>query len=187
MTCVEKIASALTMHDVAVRYGFSPDRKGFISCPFHNEKTASLKLYPEGKGWYCFGCGEGGDVIDFVKKLYGLNFSQAVARLDYDFSLGLCVSVTARDRAKMREDKILRSTAQDEAQRAYEEAEDAYLLLLSKWEILRKLKSLYAPKSQDEIPCERFVMILKHFDEIEYRLDVAQSRKEELWKMKKMR
>lgn len=76
------------MDEVARRYGFEP-RGGFIRCPFHRERTGSLKLYPGDKGWHCFGCGKGGSVIDFVMELYGIGFTQAVVRLDTDFGLGL--------------------------------------------------------------------------------------------------
>lgn len=77
----------LTMPEVAANYGFSPNRAGFIRCPFHAEKTASLKLYD--KSFYCFGCGTGGSVIDFVSRLYNLSPLDAVKRLNEDFSLGL--------------------------------------------------------------------------------------------------
>jgi len=46
-------------------------------CPFHAEKTPSFTLFPDG-GFKCFGCGESGDVIDFVKKLHGLSFQDAL-------------------------------------------------------------------------------------------------------------
>ena len=36
-------------------------------CPIHGEKTPSLVLYPETNTWYCFGCNQGGDYIDFIK------------------------------------------------------------------------------------------------------------------------
>ncbi|MGH8966702.1 MAG: DNA primase, partial [Actinomycetes bacterium] len=50
-------------------------------CPFHDEKTPSFNVNPS-RGFYkCFGCGEGGDVIDFVMKLEGLSFFEAVERL----------------------------------------------------------------------------------------------------------
>ncbi len=49
-------------------------------CPFHDEKTPSFHVRPE-RGWYCFGCGEGGDAIAFVMKHDGLGFSQAVEHL----------------------------------------------------------------------------------------------------------
>jgi len=70
-------------------YGFEPNRAGFIPCPFHQEKTASLKLYPEDRGWHCFGCGEGGTTIDFVMKFLKLSFPAAMDRLNTDFHLGL--------------------------------------------------------------------------------------------------
>jgi hypothetical protein len=41
-----------------------------VICPFHNDRTPSLSVTPEKGLWRCFGCGEGGDVYDFVRKLY---------------------------------------------------------------------------------------------------------------------
>ena len=38
-------------------------------CPFHHEKTASFNVYPDNGSFYCFGCGVGGDVITFVRKI----------------------------------------------------------------------------------------------------------------------
>lgn len=50
-------------------------------CPFHTEKHASFKIFKDNH-WYCFGaCSTGGDVIDFIQKLYGYNFIQAVKYL----------------------------------------------------------------------------------------------------------
>lgn len=74
--------------EVARYYGYEPNRAGFISCPFHREKTPSLKLYPNGR-WHCFGCGLGGDSLDFVSQLFGITPLEAVKKLNQDFSLGL--------------------------------------------------------------------------------------------------
>lgn len=84
-----EIINALDMADVAEQYGFEIKRGGFICCPFHNEKTASLKLYPAGRGWHCFGCGEGGDVISFVRKLFDLDFQSAIMRVSFDFNINI--------------------------------------------------------------------------------------------------
>ena len=50
-------------------------------CPFHDEKSPSFNVTPSRGMYYCFGCGEGGDVITFITKVEGLNFNEAVERL----------------------------------------------------------------------------------------------------------
>ncbi len=47
-------------------------------CPFHNEKTPSFTVYPESRSFYCFGCGAGGDVISFVRRMDNLDYIEAV-------------------------------------------------------------------------------------------------------------
>ncbi len=47
-------------------------------CPFHGEKTPSFTVYPENNSFYCFGCGAGGDVITFIKKIENLDYIDAV-------------------------------------------------------------------------------------------------------------
>ena len=58
-------------------------------CPFHTEKTASLSVSPGRQLFYCFGCGEGGDVFDFVRKIESLTFVEAVERLARDAGVTL--------------------------------------------------------------------------------------------------
>lgn len=77
------------MEQAAQRYGFPIDRQGRIHCPFHDDQTPSLRIYPGARGWWCFVCNEGGSVIDFVAKLYGLPPLEAAKKLDADFHLGL--------------------------------------------------------------------------------------------------
>ena len=50
-------------------------------CPFHDEKSPSFNVTPARGMYYCFGCGEGGDVITFITKIEGLSFNEAVERL----------------------------------------------------------------------------------------------------------
>ncbi|TWP33976.1 CHC2 zinc finger domain-containing protein [Leekyejoonella antrihumi] len=52
-------------------------------CPFHEDRTASLSVDGVPDRFHCFGCGAHGDVIDFVKLRYGLNFLEAIATLEH--------------------------------------------------------------------------------------------------------
>ena len=50
-------------------------------CPFHNEKTPSFMVSEDKQLYHCFGCGEGGDVINFIMKVENLDFADAVSHL----------------------------------------------------------------------------------------------------------
>ena len=50
-------------------------------CPFHDERSPSFTVRPSVGRWHCFGCGEGGDVIEFVMRMDGLSFAEAVEYL----------------------------------------------------------------------------------------------------------
>jgi len=51
-------------------------------CPFHDEAEGSFTVYSDSERWYCFGCGEGGDVLDFIQRSEDLSLPEAIARLD---------------------------------------------------------------------------------------------------------
>jgi len=53
-------------------------------CPFHSEKTPSFSVTPEKQIFYCYGCGQGGDVIKFVCEHEGYSFPEAVKMLAQD-------------------------------------------------------------------------------------------------------
>lgn len=50
-------------------------------CPFHSEKTPSFFVYPQTQSFYCFGCGAGGDVITFIRRIENLEYMEAVRML----------------------------------------------------------------------------------------------------------
>jgi len=50
-------------------------------CPFHNEKTGSFTVYTQTNSFYCFGCGVGGDVINFTMRIENLDYIEAVRTL----------------------------------------------------------------------------------------------------------
>ena len=51
-------------------------------CPFHEESEGSFTSYEDSQRWYCFGCGLGGDVLDFIQRIEGLTLPEAIRRLD---------------------------------------------------------------------------------------------------------
>lgn len=61
---------------VALRNAGGGSLKGL--CPFHDEKTPSFTVTPSRGFFYCFGCGEGGDVITFLQRQQNLSFTEAV-------------------------------------------------------------------------------------------------------------
>lgn len=109
-----RIREEVTMEQILALYGYVP-RRGYICCPFHGEKTPSLRIYPGNRGWYCFGCGRGGNAVDFVMAHEGCSFRLAVHAIDKSLGLGLA------DRAENPEDAF-RSRRIRQAADAFAEA-----------------------------------------------------------------
>ena len=72
---LETIKSSYSMRDILDRCNIPVNRNGFCKCVFHKEDTASMKVYES--GYYCFGCGKGGDIITFIQDYQGLSFKDA--------------------------------------------------------------------------------------------------------------
>ena len=73
---LEDLKQQYSMKDIVERYGFRPDRAGFIHCPFHSgDHTASLKVYSD--NFYCFGCHTHGDIFSFVQRMENCSFREA--------------------------------------------------------------------------------------------------------------
>lgn len=83
----DEVKSLLSMRQVAEYYGQRLQRGDTCLCPFHNDSRPSMKIYPNDKGFYCWACGTGGDVITFVGLLFDLNNKEACLKLIEDFSL----------------------------------------------------------------------------------------------------
>jgi len=79
----EEIRDAADIVDVISDYvKLKKSGSGFTGlCPFHNEKTPSFHVTPRMGIFKCFGCGEGGDVFNFVMKLEGVGFVEAMRTL----------------------------------------------------------------------------------------------------------
>lgn len=123
----ELIEQAVSMRKAAEFYGFHPNRGGYISCPFHSEKTASLKIYDREDGhggWYCFGCHRGGGVIQFVMQLFDLNYRQAVLRINQDFSL----NITSQRLARSEVSKAVKRAREEKRMRLQRDEEWRYMI-----------------------------------------------------------
>ncbi len=77
---LDRLRDANRIDDIMSNY-VQIKRAGSISkclCPFHSEKTASCTIYSDTQSFYCFGCGAGGDVINFIMKIENLDYYEAV-------------------------------------------------------------------------------------------------------------
>lgn len=89
MNLSSEIKRRVSALDVCRQYGVDVNRAGFARCLWHNERTASLKIYPGDRGYFCFGCHAHGSSIDLVMKLFDESVGDACKRLNADFRLGL--------------------------------------------------------------------------------------------------
>ena len=84
MNVFEAVKQSVTTRQAAEHYGIHVGRNGMACCPFHHDKTPSMKL---DRRYHCFGCGADGDVIDFAAALYRLGKKEAAVQLAQDFGL----------------------------------------------------------------------------------------------------
>ncbi len=148
-----------------------------MQCPFHNEKTASLKIYEGGRGWTCFGCGQSGDEISFVQKLFNLSFPDALKKIDADFNLNIFTNKTFEELRQARHrEQALKAKAEKE-KREREKAESEYWAIFKEWKRLHDNRKLYEPKSYNEDLHPLFVETLQKLAYQEYLLDVAENRR----------
>lgn len=168
MDMAAEIKRMLPARQVAEFYGLQTTRSGFTKCPFHSgDHTASLKLYDGEGGWHCFGCNAGGSVIDFVMRLFDLNFRQAVLRINADFRLGL----TPGKPDKAERSRVLE--ARREEQRRKDQAEAYFRFMLSEQRYWKEAMNVFAPAVQGEKACYHplYVEAVKRLPYIEYWLD----------------
>lgn len=93
-----KVKTGVSMQETADYYGLKTNRKGWCICPFHQDKKPSMKIYPDGKGYYCFTCGSGGDPITFVARYHSITNIEAAERLAAAFQIPLCVPSSYREK-----------------------------------------------------------------------------------------
>ena len=161
----QEIKSRFNMSDIVSGYGFEINRSGFCLCPFHEEKTPSMKIYE--KGYYCFGCCEGGDHIKFVQKLFNLeNPLDAAKKINEDFGLGLDFN-----HKPTKEEFISAKNIVAERQQFERDEQIAYNAFTDYFKILLDYGRQYAPKSESEVLDKRFVEYLHNFERLDYTVN----------------
>ena len=99
MNVFEAVKQSVTTRQAASYYGIRVGRNGMACCPFHNDRTPSMKVDSR---YYCFGCGASGDVIDFAASLHGLGKRDAAVRLAEDFSIPMTEPSAHRQQRERR-------------------------------------------------------------------------------------
>lgn len=113
-----KVKESVSMQAVAEYYGFQVNKKGLCLCPFHQDKTPSLKIYPNGKGFYCFTCGTGGDQIKFAALYQGIRNEEAAKELAAAFRIPISEPVTYREKREAERKRKQRQNVAAFAKRA---------------------------------------------------------------------
>ena len=76
-------------------------------CPSHSEKSPSFYVYPQNQSFYCFGCGAGGDVITFIRRIENLEYMEAVKLLADRCGLELPMDSDQSDARSMLKKRVL--------------------------------------------------------------------------------
>lgn len=142
MNLFEIVKYGVSCREAAERYGVEVNHYGMALCPFHKDRHPSL--YVADDHYYCFACGEHGDVIDFAAKLFGLPLYEAAQRLAADFHLTPEKPPSA---ATLHAKRV-----QTEAQQLRENERLCFSVLSDYARVLRSWKVQYAPQSPAEAP-----------------------------------
>jgi hypothetical protein len=159
----EAVKQSVTTRQAAEHYGIHVGRNGMACCPFHNDKTPSMKL---DRRYHCFGCGADGDVIDFAAALYGLGKKEAAVQLAQDFGLSY---EDWKPPGKEKKPKPRQKSPEEQ----FQEAKNRCFRILADYlHLLRAWRTDYAPHSPEEAFHPRFIEALQKQDQVEYLLDV---------------
>ena len=162
MNIFEEVKAAVDINTAAEYYGLNV-RKDTALCPFHNEKTASMKLYHD--HFYCFGCEEHGDVIKLTGKLLGLSPIDSAKRLATDFNVLINYDLKPKEQEHYNPPPQRAVTYKEQENRAYK-------LLDNYCKYLETCRIQYAPHSPEEHLHPLFVTALCELEMFRYYRDL---------------
>ena len=161
MNLFESVKAAATVRQAAEHYGLKIGQGNMVCCPFHADRTPSMKLNED--YFYCFGCGTSGDVIDLVAKLFNLSSYDAAKKLAYDFGIDPDKPPAA---AALRKPKYPLAKAFQREELHCQRVLCDYLHLLERWKVQ------CAPKTPEDTIDDCFVEACQMLDYIEYLADI---------------
>ena len=161
MNLFESVKAAATVRQAAEHYGLKIGQGNMVCCPFHADRTPSMKLNED--YFYCFGCGTSGDVIDLVAKLFNLSSYDAAKKLAYDFGIDPDKPPAA---AALRKPKYPLAKAFQREELHCQRVLCDYLHLLENWKVQ------YVPETPEDTLDDRFVEACQMLDYIEDLTDI---------------
>ena len=161
MNLFENVKAAVTLKEAAEHYDLKVRSGDMVCCPFHNDRTPSMKLNED--YFYCFGCGVHGDVIDFVARLFDLSNYEAAQKLAYDFGIDPDKPPAA---AALRKPEYPLAKAFQKEELHCQRVLCDYLHLLENWKVQ------CAPQTPDDIIDDCFVEACQMLDYIEDMADI---------------
>lgn len=103
----DELKKVHSMLSIVRQYGFHPNKKGFINCPFHTEKSSSMKIYED--SYHCFGCGATGDIFSFVMAMDNISFKEAFLSLGGTYEQDAFAAKLARYRSLAKQEARIKS------------------------------------------------------------------------------
>lgn len=156
MNLFETVKAAVHPRMVAERYGLPIRQGSMVCCPFHADRTPSMKLNEE--YFYCFGCGAHGDVVALTAQLFDLPPAEAAKKLAADFGIvEQKPSILAR---------LQRGKSQVETERRCFRVLGDYLQILQGW------KTNCAPQSPEDAIDPRYAEACHMLERIGNMLDI---------------
>ncbi len=158
----DEIKQTYSMTDIVERYGFKPNRSGFIQCPFHTgDRTASMKIYED--NFYCYGCGETGDIFKFVMLMDGLSFKDAFISLGGEYKK----PETKNDARHRHRDRVIAERKRQRAAEELERKKRRILEVAKEMDYCRTFANCYEPLSDAWCECmEGFIRAMAEFEEL---------------------
>lgn len=166
----EEILANITMHNLLEKY-HKTGRHNRTSCPFHDGKDNNFSY--NDKVYHCFVCGVKGNIITFVKECFGLDFMNAISKLNDDFGLGL--PINSKMTLRQRKDFLYKAKERERLKEQKRIKEENYRTLhdslWDEWTRLDNNRRDYAPKSLADNFHPLYVESVKKIDYQSYLID----------------